>query len=82
MTSRKKGVSSNQLHRTLEITLTGPWFLSHRIREAMRTGEFDPMGGGGGIVETNETYIGMTDEARAKRARRGRRAVHRLCRGS
>ncbi|MEL6219747.1 MAG: hypothetical protein AAFR79_14975 [Pseudomonadota bacterium] len=55
MTSRKKGVSSNQLHRTLEVTLKRASFLFHSIREAMRTGEFDPMGGGGRIVETNET---------------------------
>src|SRR5208283_3185768 len=35
--SSKKGISSNQLHRTLGITLKSAWFLSHRIREAMRT---------------------------------------------
>ena len=33
--SSKKGISSNQLHRTLGITLKSAWFLSHRIREAM-----------------------------------------------
>lgn len=37
--SSKKGMSSNQLHRTLGITLKSAWFLSHRIREAMRSGE-------------------------------------------
>ena len=51
----KKGVSSNQLHRTLGVTLKTAWFMSHRIREAMRTGDLDPMGG---IVEVDETYIG------------------------
>ena len=35
----KKGISSNQLHRTLGLTLKTAWFLSHRIREAMRDGE-------------------------------------------
>src|SRR6476659_901536 len=34
----KKGISSNQLHRTLGVTLKTAWFMSHRIREAMRTG--------------------------------------------
>ena len=34
----KKGISSNQLHRTLGVTLKTAWFLSHRIREAMREG--------------------------------------------
>jgi hypothetical protein len=43
--SSKNGISSNQLHRILEITLKSVWFLSHRIREAMRSGELEPMGG-------------------------------------
>src|SRR5215470_9363737 len=34
--SSKKGISSNQLHRTLGVTLKTAWFMSHRIREAMR----------------------------------------------
>ena len=36
--SSKKGISSNQLHRTLGVTLKTAWFMSHRIREAMRDG--------------------------------------------
>ena len=36
--SSKKGISSNQLHRTLGVTLKTAWFMSHRIREAMRSG--------------------------------------------
>ncbi len=59
--SSKKGISSNQLHRTLGITLKSAWFMSHRIREAMRAGGLDvPMGGSGssGIVEADETFIG------------------------
>ncbi|HEY8193966.1 MAG TPA: IS1595 family transposase, partial [Hyphomicrobium sp.] len=58
MCSSKKGISSHQLHRTLELTYEAAWFMSHRIREAMRSGAFSPMGGGGGIVEVDETYIG------------------------
>jgi transposase-like protein len=57
--SSKKGISSNQLHRTLGITLKSAWFLSHRIREAMRTGDLSPMGGAGSIVEVDETFIGL-----------------------
>ncbi len=34
MTSSKKGISSHQLHRVLEITYKSAWFMSHRIREA------------------------------------------------
>ena len=54
----KKGISSNQLHRMLGITLKSAWFLSHRIREAMRDGSFGQLGGEGQIVEVDETYIG------------------------
>ena len=31
---------------------------SHRIREAMRSGQLAPFGGEGGVVEVDETYIG------------------------
>ncbi len=59
MVSSKKGISSNQLHRTLGVTLKTAWFMSHRIREAMRTEGFAPMSGGGGqAVEVDETYFG------------------------
>lgn len=58
----KKGISSNQLHRTLGVTLKTAWFLSHRIRYAMTSGSLSapPLGGDGssGIVEADETYIG------------------------
>src|ERR1043165_858698 len=56
--SSKKGISSNQLHRTLGLTLKSAWFMSHRIREAMRLQGLAPMGHGGGGVEIDETYIG------------------------
>jgi transposase-like protein len=65
--SSKKGISANQLHRTLGITLKSAWFLGHRIREAMRSGELAPLGGGGGIVEIDETFIGnKTDMPRRR----------------
>ncbi len=54
----KKGISSNQLHRTLGVTLKTAWFMSHRIREAMRSGDLTPFGSDGGAVEVDETYIG------------------------
>jgi len=56
--SSKKGFSSNQLHRTLGVTLKTAWFMSHRIREAMRSGDLSPFGADGGMVEADETYIG------------------------
>ncbi len=54
----KKVISSNQLHRTLGVTLKTAWFMSHRIREAMRNRSMGLMGGNGGRVEVDETYIG------------------------
>jgi hypothetical protein len=57
MVSSKKGVSAHQLHRTLEVTYKTAWFLAHRIREAMRSGELAPFGQGGGDVEVDETYF-------------------------
>jgi transposase-like protein len=54
----KKGISSHQLARVLGLTVKTAWFLSHRIREAMREGGFDLFGADGGAVEVDETYIG------------------------
>jgi transposase-like protein len=61
LASSKKGISSNQLHRTLGVTLKTAWFMSHRNREAMRTLNLQPMGGSGAIVEADETYIGKME---------------------
>lgn len=68
MMSSKKGISSHQLSRILEIQYNSAWFLSHRIREAMRSGDLAPFGSGGGIVEVDETFIGRVKGAPIKRA--------------
>jgi transposase-like protein len=57
MCSSKKGISSNQLHRTLGVTLKTAWFMSHRLREAMRVLQMDPLGGTGKEVEADETFF-------------------------
>src|ERR1700731_3753213 len=59
--SSKKGISSNQLHRTLGVTLKTAWFMSQRIREAMRPVGIAPMGGEGEVVEADETFIGRRE---------------------
>jgi transposase-like protein len=75
--SSKKGMSSNQLHRSLGISLKSAWFLSHRIREAMRHGEFLPQfGEAGGVVEADETYIGHDYSIKPKGEKRGRGYHH------
>ena len=58
MAASKKGISANQLHRMMGITLKSAWFMSHRIREAMRVGGFTPPIGSGGVVEIDETIYG------------------------
>lgn len=68
MCASKKGVSAHQLHRTLEVTYKTAWFLAHRIREAMRSGDLSPFGFGGGAVEVDETYIGREPGKPVKRA--------------
>lgn len=59
--SSKKGMSSHQLHRMLGVAYKTAWFMAHRIREAMGdTGNDDPIGGKGKIVEADETYLGSS----------------------
>jgi transposase-like protein len=70
LTASKKGFSSHQLHRTLKVSYKTAWFMSHRIREAMRPAEFTPMGGAGKTVEVDETIIGKIEGA-PKRLRPG-----------
>jgi transposase-like protein len=58
MASSKKAISAHQLHRTLKVTYKTAWFMEHRLREAMREGKFEVMGGEGKTVEIDETYVG------------------------
>lgn len=69
LASSKKGISANQLTRTLGCTLKTGWFIGHRIREAMSQLGIDaaPMGSGGGIVEADETFLGRKQDRRVKK---------------
>jgi hypothetical protein len=58
LASSKKGMSSHQIMRTLEVEYKTAWFMTHRIREAMETGLFSKLGGEGRTVEIDETFIG------------------------
>ncbi|MBO9604017.1 MAG: IS1595 family transposase [Novosphingobium sp.] len=64
----KKGISSNQLHRILGVTLKTAWFMSHRIREAMAGDDGWPLGGLGKVVEADETFIGTLPGREVKTA--------------
>ena len=48
------------------MTLKTAWFMTHRIREAMREGGLAPMGGDGGDVEVDETFIGRKEGVEVK----------------
>lgn len=60
LTSSKKGMSANQLHRMLGVTYKTAWFMSHRIREAMvpEGDDAGPLGGLNQAVEVDEAYVG------------------------
>jgi hypothetical protein len=56
MLNAKKGISAKQLQRDLGIGgYKTAWYLNHRIREAMGSGDIPKLGG---IVEIDETYVG------------------------
>jgi transposase-like protein len=62
LTSSKKGMSAHQLFRMMGFgSYKTAWFMAMRIREGMRAGELAPMGGNGGAVEIDETFIGRKD---------------------
>jgi transposase-like protein len=70
--SSKKGMSSHQLHRVLGVTYKTAWFMTHRIREAMKKNPTGLLGGGGKIVEADEAYFGTENDRTKKRGRGGK----------
>jgi len=71
MMEAKKGISANQLKRTLGINYRTAWYLCHRIRAAIE--EVSPIKLKG-IVEIDETFVG--GEVRGKgRGYKGNKAI-------
>lgn len=69
ITSHKKGISSLQLGRDLNVTQKTAWFMLQRIRncfgladDASGDSGDGTLGGGGGVVEIDETYVGGKKE--------------------
>jgi transposase-like protein len=72
LTTGKKGTSSLQVSRMLHVTYKTAWFMTHRIREAMRALGMDILGGHGEIVEADETYFGEVENpSRRRKSKQG-----------
>jgi transposase-like protein len=54
----KNGISSYEIARDLKVTQKSAWFMLHRIRLALKNGSWAKLGGTGGPVEVDETFIG------------------------
>jgi transposase-like protein len=68
MCASKKGISSLQLSRMLGVTYKTAWFMTHRLREAMKSDNFlKQLGGKDAIVEADETYWGNTRSRKVKK---------------
>jgi transposase-like protein len=66
----KNGISSYELSRDLKVTQKSAWFMLHRIRLALKNGEWNKLGGTeGGPVEVDECFIGPKPQ-KMHRARR------------
>lgn len=65
MAESKKGISANQLKRSLKVSYKTAWYLCHRIRKAMQENVSNPQLNG--IVEVDETYVGGKYDKRRMR---------------
>jgi len=66
-TAHKKGVSSLQLSRDLNITQKTAWFLLHRIREMLANNNTEQLDG---MVEVDETYVGGATKNKSNKQRK------------
>lgn len=55
MCESRKGISANQIKRTLGVSYKTAWFLCHRIRHAMKEAAAKKLSG---TIEVDDTYIG------------------------
>lgn len=72
--NHKKGISSLQLSRDLDITQKTAWFVLHRIREMLKDNAPELLEN---MVEVDETFIGGLDanKHKSKKANKGRGPV-------
>jgi transposase-like protein len=60
----RKGMSANQIKRTLGISYKTAWYLCHRVRAAMKEVNPEPLDG---VVEMDETFVGGAKRGRENR---------------
>lgn len=60
--SHKKGISSHQLAKDINVTQKSAWFMLHRLRYAFEHPKFKEILGEGNPVEIDETYIGGNEK--------------------
>jgi transposase-like protein len=58
MADAKKGIAAAQVQRHIGMTYKTAWYVCHRIREAMREIDPEPLGGKGKTVEVDESFVG------------------------
>ena len=76
--SSKKGMSSKQIERELGVTYKTAWFMTHRIREAMKPTGNGLLGRGGKAVEADETFVGRKPGSIKRRGYAHKEAVFSL----
>src|SRR6266545_2460524 len=55
MCESRKGISANQMKRTISVSYKTAWYLCHPIRAAMKEADPEPLTG---TVEVDETFVG------------------------
>lgn len=74
--SSKKGMSTRQIHRMLDLPHKTAWFMTRRIREALKDGKmFTPLGGQNKVIEADETFVGGKARNRAHKPEPKKHAV-------
>jgi transposase-like protein len=67
--SHKKGISSHQLAKDIDVTQKTAWFMLHRLRFAFNTDSFKKEFGG--VNEVDETFMGGADKNKHANKKRG-----------